>query len=224
MPFVSSFGTVAVFNGLFDGWDTTVFQFNKSYKAEFPLVAANGYYFADNLEVYVDGKKAERGGSIVSIVMGALNSLIGYQAYTAQFTWEMPKAKVLSVPQVTKDFANGTSLAEIGKQLAADIKTVNVTFEEVAEISFDEITEGDDDFNVTWNTVAVSSGSYDPSSKGMQSFHMQGYLDHSVSTKYDAKGFTDNSGQIPVTAVITVNAAGVLNAPDAEPKPVPPLP
>ena len=219
MPFVSSFGTIGIFNGLFDGWDTTVFQFNESYTAEFPLVAANGYYFSDNLEVYVDGEKAQRGGNLVSIVMGALNSLIGYQAYTAQFTWKMRKAKVLEVDDLVElpEQPNGTSLRTIGEEIRKKFGKIEYTVEEPAEISFDEIADDTVKSEVDWNTTVPSEGSYDPSNKNEQTFRMKGYLERSIASKYDAEGFVDSTGRIPVYVVVTVAAADTAAAPYATP-------
>ena len=233
MPVVSKLGVVPIFNGLLDDSDWEgCFQFGRTYYAEFPLIAADGYVFDENVEVYVDGQLAERASGLIGVINNATGTYFGWQGYTAQYTWKMRQARVLDVPaQPELELPNGISWREIAQKLPAEVEIVA---EEAGGMMEKAILDEKVKAKVRWETLEPASGTYDPTIRWEQRFSVKGYLTTTergayydeadrdevpVVEKYDENGWADSTKKIPVTININVLAAEKLAKPTASLEP-----
>ena len=164
--------------------DTTA-GYNTSYTASITLTADTGYKFVDSTTATINGNTAT---SVNKNTDGTLTVTYAFPA-TAK-----DKLTSITAPQAIT-VANGTAYDAMN--LPA---TVNI------------VTEGNtaSSAQVTWDTTAPESGSYDPSVLTEQTVTLKGTV--TCPDSIDAYGV-----ELTTTITITISAAGIVGAPTANP-------
>ena len=164
--------------------DTTA-GYNTSYTASITLTADTDYEFTDSTTATVLGNSAT---SVTKNADGTLTVTYAFPA-TAK-----DKLTSITAPQAIT-VANGTAYDAMN--LPA---TVNI------------VTEGNtaSSAQVTWDTTAPESGSYDPSVLTEQTITLKGMV--TCPDSIDVNGIT-----LTTTITITISAAGIVGAPAANP-------
>lgn len=164
--------------------DTTA-GYNTSYTASITLTADTGYKFVDSTTATINGNTAT---SVNKNTDGTLTVTYAFPA-TAK-----DKLTSITAPQAIT-VANGTAYDAMN--LPA---TVNI------------VTEGNtaSSAQVTWDTTAPESGSYDPSVLTEQTVTLKGTV--TCPDSIDANGV-----ELTTTITITISAAGIVGAPTANP-------
>ena len=164
--------------------DTTA-GYNTSYTASITLTADTDYEFTDSTTATINGNTAT---SVNKNADGTLTVTYAFPA-TAK-----DKLTSITAPQAIT-VANGTAYDAMN--LPA---TVNI------------VTEGNtaSSAQVTWDTTAPESGSYDPSVLTEQTVTLKGTV--TCPDSIDANGV-----ELTTTITITISAAGIVGAPTANP-------
>lgn len=164
--------------------DTTA-GYNTSYTASITLTADTDYEFTDSTTATINGNTAT---SVNKNADGTLTVTYAFPA-TAK-----DKLTSITAPQAIT-VANGTAYDAMN--LPA---TVNI------------VTEGNtaSSAQVTWDTTAPESGSYDPSVLTEQTVTLNGMV--TCPDSIDANGV-----ELTTTITITISAAGIVGAPTANP-------
>ena len=160
-------------------------EYNTSYTASITLTADTGYKFVDSTTATINGNTAT---SVNKNTDGTLTVTYAFPA-TAK-----DKLTSITAPQAIT-VANGTAYDAMN--LPA---TVNI------------VTEGNtaSSAQVTWDTTAPESGSYDPSVLTEQTVTLKGTV--TCPDSIDANGV-----ELTTTITITISAAGIVGAPTANP-------
>lgn len=163
----------------------TTAGYNTSYTASITLTAVAGYEFTDSTTATINGNTAT---SVNKNADGTLTVTYAFPA-TAK-----DKLTSITAPQAIT-VANGTAYDAMN--LPA---TVNI------------VTEGNtaSSAQVTWDTTAPESGSYDPSVLTEQTVTLNGMV--TCPDSIDANGV-----ELTTTITITISAAGIVGAPTANP-------
>ena len=163
----------------------TTAGYNTSYTASITLTAVAGYEFTDSATVTINGNTAT---SVNKNADGTLTVTYVFPA-TAK-----DKLTSITAPQAIT-VANGTTYSAMNLP-----EQVNI------------VTEGNtaSSAQVTWDTTAPESGSYDPSVLTEQTVTLNGMV--TCPDSIDANGV-----ELTTTITITISAAGIVGAPTANP-------
>ncbi len=163
----------------------TTAGYNTSYTASITLTAVAGYEFTDSATVTINGNTAT---SVNKNADGTLTVTYVFPA-TAK-----DKLTSITAPQAIT-VANGTTYSAMNLP-----EQVNI------------VTEGNtaSSAQVTWDTTAPESGSYDPSVLTEQTVTLNGMV--TCPDSIDANGV-----ELTTTITITISAAGIVSAPTANP-------